>query len=308
MGMKRNVLLAVMLAGGALLAPVWVGGAQAQPEPTMVISPSSGPCDDTVEVTGRDFPPSTSVWLAISEPGTQSNLGDLTSVVADSEGRFSVTVALGFLGCAAAEVYERVTGSNQIAFRAYVQEGTDSGEGIRRNLAHAPYTFTTTESTIPLSILTLSPSSGPCDATVEVRGQLFEPNSEIAIEIARPYSEGFLGTVGNIGADANGDFLASLPLGELGCEAAALEAQADPRGQRAELSICGAAYRRSYCATYSYTTTEVALEGPIIALPISGHGPQHGDRDGLWVALVLGLAGGTILIAARLVTRRGKTS
>ena len=89
----------VVAAGGALAA---AGGAAAQPQPTMVLSPSSGPCDATVEVKGEGFQPGEEVPLDLARPNSNDVMGRLSVETADGNGEFSDRVSLGELGCEAA--------------------------------------------------------------------------------------------------------------------------------------------------------------------------------------------------------------
>jgi hypothetical protein len=278
----------------------------AQPQSTLVLSPSSGPCDATVHVTGQDFPPNTTIELDVGQIGGQAPEGRLDLVLTDADGHLSFSTVLGFLACGIAGVTKDRTGGDQLWILAYVLGPETSAGPPARISARAPYTFTTTESTLPIAVLTLSPSSGPCDATVEATGALFEPGSDVTVQVARPYSEGYMGTLGQVRADAHGGFVTTLTLGALGCEAAALRARGNRPGEPNEFSVCGDAYHASRCATYAYTTTAVSPEAR--ALPSTGTGPGGRPMSRVWFPLAAVLAGlGLTLVVASLHQRRQRS-
>jgi len=275
------------------------------PSPVIVISPSSGPCDATVEITGQDFPPNTAIELGVG--GTDGELtmgGHLGSALSDGDGHLSLSMMLGFFGCAMAHVTKDQNRGDQLWLLGYVLEPGPSGRPTARTLTRAGYTFTTTESTLPIATLTLSPSSGPCDATVQATGTLFEPGSDVTLWVARPAGEGSMGTLGQVGADANGGFVTTLALGTLGCEAAAALHLA--LGKPNELQVCGGAYQASRCAVYTPTTTAVSPEPH--ALPSTGSGPSDPSLPLPWLALTATLAGlGLTLVAVSLYQRRQRS-
>ena len=260
------------------------------PPPVMVISPSSGPCDATVEITGRDFPPNTTIEVGVGGTDAQMIVGHLGSVVTDGQGHLSLSALLGFLGCAMAGVTKDQDRGDQLWLLAYVLGPGPSGRPTARTLTRAGYTFTTTESTLPIAILTLSPSSGPCDATVQATGTLFEPGSDVTLLLARPAGEGSMGTLGQVRPDANGGFVTTLTLGSLGCQAAAALHLALSKPN--EVQVCGGAYQASRCATYAPTTTVPAEGGSPRTLPQAGQGgtsPGMDIRPLAVAALLLGV-------------------
>jgi hypothetical protein len=141
----RYVLLgmvaALAWAAGGVLAPP--GGAAAQPQPTMVLSPSSGPCDASVEVTLTGFSPSTPVPIDIGRPHADGSIGTVTTVMTDANGQFRGQVTLGGLGCEAASFDDLLDGPGdpkEIHMWAGYQPA-------RRFVpARSVYTYTTTES------------------------------------------------------------------------------------------------------------------------------------------------------------------
>lgn len=298
-----TVTLAVLTVGD--VSPlVRADRARAQPEPTLEIVPPSGPCDATLEVTGQEFPPNTAIELGVGGIGGQSIEGRLASVFSDANGHLSFNALLGFLGCGMASVTRERTGGDQLWLLGYAIEPGPSGRPTARILARAPYTFTTTQSTLPEAILTLSPSSGPCDATVDATGAFFEPGSNVMLQVARPHSEGFLGTVGQVSVDANGRFVTTFTFGTVGCQAAALDARANASGEPNELRVCGVAYQASRCATYAYSTTVGAAEGTPTALPRAGGGGTSSRSDVRPLAVFAALFGVALLACGVLVARR----
>jgi hypothetical protein len=150
----------------------------------------------------------------------------------------------------------------------------------------------------------LSPSTGPCDAAVEATGALFEPGSDVVLQVARPDSEGFMGTLGQVRANANGGFVTTFSFGALGCEAAALHAWGSGPGEPNEFHVCGAAYQASRCATYAYTTTAATPEGTPSALPQTGQGGTSAGMDTRPLAVVAALLGVVLLTGGLLAARR----
>jgi hypothetical protein len=305
--MKKRTLTVFVVALGAIASLIQVlarGEATAQPQPTLTITPLSGPCDATVELTGLDFPPNTAIELGVGGTDGQLIVGHLGSVLSDADGHLSFSTLLGFLGCGMAGVTRERTAGDQLWLLGYVLEPGPSGSPTARILTRARYRFTTTQSTLPIAVLTLSPSSGPCDATLEATGTLFEPGSDVTLQVARPHSEGYMGTLGQVRADANGGFVATLTLGTLGCEAAALDAWGSGPGELKELHVCGAAYQASRCATYAYTTTAATPEGTPVALPRTGQGRTSPGMDVRPLAAVAALLGVALLTAGFLAGRR----
>ena len=157
------------LAAGAVLVPPSPGSATAQPEPTLTISPSSGPCDATVEVTGHDFPPNTAIRLDMGHPGGDGKLGKLASLTSDSTGRFALGVELGALGCEAARLIKELgTGSEELWIFADLEERiVEPGRGIPPILTRTPYTATTTRvGAQPLADALPDTGSGPAPSSM----------------------------------------------------------------------------------------------------------------------------------------------
>jgi hypothetical protein len=116
----------------------------AQPRPTMVLSPASGPCDATVEVAGNAFPPRQDLGLKLRLPGSEDNVGTFGSAVTDPGGRFDGRFSLGELGCYAAQLYMRFRGPTQPQLEI-VADTIPPPQQIGASLATVLYMFTTTE-------------------------------------------------------------------------------------------------------------------------------------------------------------------
>jgi hypothetical protein len=149
--------------------------------------------------------------------------------------------------------------------------------------------------------LTVSPPSGPCDATVEVRGSSFEPGAMIELNLARPHSEGAMGKLGSAIADAAGDFSLAVSLGALGCEAAALDTRADDPGEPKDLQMY-ASYqprrpRLAAWAVYAYTTTNPSPDVVPAAPPDTGNAGDTSGARTFHPAAILALAAGGLLLA-----------
>jgi hypothetical protein len=118
-----------------------------QPQPTMTITPSSGPCDATVEITGRAFPASTAIHLDVVGGGGEATIGRLASLTTNPSGGFALSVSLGALGCEGAQWIEGLgAGPKQFWIFADRQEPVilPGQEGIPPILTRIAYTYTTT--------------------------------------------------------------------------------------------------------------------------------------------------------------------
>jgi hypothetical protein len=158
----------------------------------------------------------------------------------------------------------------------------------------------------PQPTLVLLPSSGPCDATVEVAGSRFEPGTQIPIDLGAPHSGVALGHLGVATAGPDGHFTIGATFGSLGCEAAARDAELDDPGEPKDLVIF-AGYdpaRESILtrAPYQYTTTTPSV---VRVLPPTGDGSAASQGSGL-VAVFAGIAGaGALLLGLGLSVRPG---
>jgi hypothetical protein len=253
----------------------------------------------------------------------------LNAADVDRNGAFSQWVGLQHGGCDAAAVdsqAERPAGHLLIA--AVSGRGAALGPGARIDgiIAVAQYTYTTAAPHVFTETLSILPTGGPCDGTVEVTGRGFEPGTEVVLKLAGP-GDVTLGTLTSALPDADGRFLADFALGEEGCRAAQgdviagnparpqltiwaeravapstpvpLPGYPTPMPVRIDTSLAG--------VTYAYTTTEVGGRTPPQALPATGSGPGEPSAPVAWVPLIGAVATlGVILVAASLFRRRAR--
>jgi hypothetical protein len=295
--------------GGGLVPhklPAAGAGTAAQPQPTLVLSPSSGPCDATVEVRGEDFAPHSFVRILVGEPTTGAGLGEVASVSADSLGRFARSASLGSLACAGARLADKVApGAGRLEVWASAGEPLYGLGSLPPVVARAVYLFATFEISRPEPTLTVLPDTGPCDARVTVEAAGFEPSYEILVSLMRPHSEGSLGTLAEAVTDGEGALRISLSLGALGCEGAALDMQADP-SERGDLGICARTGGWSECTRYSYTTTTAGAAPAPSELPATGDGAEVSGAHRLPLAVPLALAGSGLLLVLLALSARAK--
>jgi len=220
-----------LVAAFAVFALGTAGMARAQPEPTMVISPSSGPCDATLEVIGSGFAPRMppqGLVLYLLQPGTSDvNMGSLSAAFVEADGGFTDLASLHDVGCEAAQVDSaaaKPTGRLVIA-AAWNPGGPPvaRGEPIPDIIAVAQYEYTTTTPYVPTETMEIFPTSGPCDATVEVSGHGFPPSTAIRLDMGVPKGDGSMGKLASLTTDASGRFVTNVDLGALGCRAAVLD-------------------------------------------------------------------------------------
>jgi hypothetical protein len=330
--MKKHALMVILLGAIALLVAVLAspGRAAAQPQPTMVIVPSSGPCDATVEVRGSGFPPASGVppfralpetlRLYLVQPGTADvNMEILNPAFVDQDGTFSAWAPLWKRGCEAAALdsqAEQPSGSLFIvASSTFEESGVGPGERIPNIIAVAQYAYTTTTPHVPTETLQISPASGPCDGTVEVAGSGFDPGTEVRLKLARPGSDDTLGTLASATADGAGEFVVQFALGDLGCRAAQMNMiVGDPTQPQLGIAAYAAAYPTPgpggippalAGVLYRYTTTEVSGSVSPRALPATGSGPGDPSVPLAWLWVTAVLAGvGLILVVASLYRGR----
>lgn len=288
--MKKRVLVVLVAAVFGLLAVVAPGAphmAGAQPEPPVLsVYPSSGPCDATVAVTGNYFLPSVEwppvLTLYLVRPGT----ADVSMVTLD-QADFFLNVRFGAAarlweqrGCEAATLdsqLERPTGHLTLAL-AEGEPAVEPGERIPSIISWTEYAYTSTTPQ-PRPTMVLSPSSGPCDATVEIAGREFPANTAIRLDMGTPKTDSTMGQLASLTTDSAGQFVATVALGALGCRAAALDDYysgqlwifADLVGRVVEP---GQGIPPILTSTqYVYTTTGVGTPGAPAALPATGGGP-----------------------------------
>jgi hypothetical protein len=278
----------------------------------MVLSPSSGPCDATVEVDGTGFPVG-NLGLYLVRPGTTDvNMGILNGAVVHPEGEgssLSQAVPLRNHGCEAAALdSETAPPAGYLAIAAAPNEGAvQPGERIRNIIAVAQYAYTTTTPQ-PQPTMVLSPSSGPCDATVGITGRDFPASTAIHLDVWASEGKATLGTLASLTTDSRGAFAVSASLGTLGCEAArssdglgAGPSQFSIYAEQTHFVILPGeegvpGFLTS--AAYAYTTTVSAAPQ---ALPSTGGGPEERSTPLMWLLLAGGLgAVGLVLVAGSL--------
>lgn len=316
--------VAVLTAGGLMTLP-GAGQANAQRQPTIVLAPSSGPCDAPLEVRGRGFEPQDRpgrelLFYVLQPSAADVSMGTVGSAWPDGEGAFSEWVGMREHGCEAAALdseAEAPSGHVVIAVAPRVSDfPTGEGERIPDIIATARYEYTTTAPP-PQPIMVLSPSKGPCDAVVDITGRDFPPSTAIRLDVARP-GEGTLGKLVSLVTDPVGTFSVTLELGSLGCEAAVaverLGEGPDTLGIRADLEeqiISGPPAGIPPILTqapYVYTTTAVSPEALPATLPQTGSGPGASSGPSGWLVLIAPLAGlGLVLVMASLYLRRKRT-
>jgi hypothetical protein len=315
--------LAAAAGGAAGLAP---RHAAAQPQPTLALSPSSGPCDAAIEVSGTGFPvpsgPLSAVVLYLLQPGSADvNAGSLDSVAIDRDGTFSRWVTPWKRGCEAAALDSnspKPSGHFVIAATLLPSHPLQAGERIPNILAVAQYAYTTTAIHVPTEALSISPARGPCDGTVAITGSGFEPGTEVQLKLGRPGSDGTLGTLASAVAGADGGFVVGFALGELGCEAAQLNIAF---GGAARPLVGIGAYPTVYptpvlggipatlaTVSYAYTTAEAGGGHAVSALPNTGSGPSGQSAPVPWVPVAGGVAAlAVVVMAASLYARRARS-
>ena len=155
--------------------------------------------------------------------------------------------------------------------------------------------------------LTVNPESGPCDATVEVRGAGFPPDTEVKLALGAPHSGEDQTTLATPRAGADGSFGVSITLGEIGCEAAAADIRFDDPGEPRDLVIwtrdTANPQRIAARTAYRYTNT---VPGERPALPVSGSGASGASRGAPWATLAT-LLFGMGLVCAGVKRRRRAT-
>ena len=323
-----GVAAALLAMGAGGVSPVAPPAAEAQPQPTIVLSPSSGPCDAVVEVAGGGFPTSAELVLYLVQPGgADVSAGALNAARVDRDGTFGQWVGLQHGGCDAAALdsqSEQPAGYLTIA-AAEGGPAVQPGERVPDIMAVAQYAYTTKVAHVSTEALTISPASGPCDGTVEVAGTGFEPGAEVLLKFAGPGFDDSLGTLGSAVPDAAGRFVAQFTLGNPGCRAAQADiltrdqARAQPQitiwAERAvppptpvplagyptpEPVVISTFLAR---ADYAYTTTEVAGDVLPRALPATGSGPEGRSTPPAWLAFAGGFAGTALILVLGFLCR-----
>ena len=320
---SRYVLLCVAvallaLAASGALAPARPAAAQPQP-PTLSVQPPSGPCDNMVGVGGNYFLPSPGGWppvltLYLVQPGTADvSMATLGQAEFSLNVRFFVEARLWEQrGCEAATLdsqLERPTGHLTLAI-AEGEPVVEPGERIPNIISVAEYAYTTTTPP-PRPTMVLSPSSGPCDATLQITGHDFPADTAIRLDMGRPKSDQTMGQIASLTTDPVGQFVVTVSLGALGCQAATLDDH-----YSSQLWISADLVERLVepgqgippiltRTPYAYTTTRVGTQATPAGLPNTGSGPGEPPVSLVWFAVAALLAGvGMALVAACLYRSR----
>jgi hypothetical protein len=281
-----------------------------KPQPTMTITPSSGPCDGSVEITGTNFFDQPGVRFYVLQPGTEDiSMGLLNSGVRTQNGNFSQSVWLHEWSCEAAALdsqLEHPTGHLLIAASFTFKLDAKEGERISNIVAVAEYAYTTTVAQ-PGPTLVLSPSSGPCDATVEITGHDFPPNTAIQLSVADPRGSGRFGELASLVTDPSGGFHTTVTLGAFGCSAASLVAQQPTHSGPIPIWLIadlvpppGPDEILTQITYISTTTTSPAMPR---SLPSTGSGPTVRSTTPTWLPRAIALAGIGLTVVAGLLYR-----
>ena len=316
--MTKRALTVILLAtvAAVVTALATPGPAVAQPQPTLTLNPPSGPCDATLEVRGSGFPPARetheTLRLYLLQPGAADvSMEVLNPASVARDGTFSQWAPLYNRGCEAATLdsqAERPTRKLFIAVSSTSeQRGVRPGERVPNVIAVAQYFYTTTAPS-PQPAMVLSPSSGPCDATLEVTGHDFPPNTAIQLAVGDPHGEGTVGKLTSLATEPGGRFDTTVTLGALGCRAASVADQLGAQSGQVLWIFADWEPPRSpnilTRTTYTYTTTRVSTTPEV--LPSTGNGPGEGSAPAAWFWLAGGLASVGIALVARSVCRSGR--
>lgn len=291
--MKKHLMvlvLAAILSPAVVLAPA--GQAAAQPEPTLVLTPASGPCDAVVDVTGTGFEPSGSLVLYLVQPGTADvSMRTLGGGTAGPDGSFADEIGPGAPRCDAAALDSEAEEPSGYIVIAAAAPGklVHLGQRIPGIIAVAHYVYTTTAPPAePRMVLT--PASGPCEAPIRVRGWGFErpppglATRRLQLHLVRPGTADIsMDSLHHPLVDRDGAFSEWVGMRQHGCEAATLDSQAEPPS--GHLVIAATLFETivpvgeripDIVATAEYAYTATAPHVPTEALTIS---PASGPCD-----------------------------
>ena len=156
--------------------------------------------------------------------------------------------------------------------------------------------------------LTLSPSSGPCDATITVNLSGFNPGETVPLDIGTPHSGALEARLEPAITDANGSYSGSRTLGEGGCSAATKESRFTSDPVKSIVIAAGVDLRTQSLkarADYLYTTTiastktetvSATAEGATpIPSPTSANTGSGGTSTARWL-IALAVAGGLVVV------------
>jgi len=309
--MKTHAPMVILVGAVALLVAALAppGGAAAQPQPTIVLSPSSGPCDAPVEASGTGLVPRQDALVYLLQPGTTDvSMGLLTYGSVDQNGAFSQWFGLREHGCEAAVLDSQAEEPAGYLAIVAAEGGVQPGEHIPNIIATARYEYTTTAPRAPIETLSISPGSGPCDAGVEVTGSGFQAGIAVVLKLASASGEFGLGPLASAAVGSDGQFKVHFRFGQLGCGTASLVAHytsceqfvvgafpavyptPTPPGPPDPLAV----------VRYTFTTTApIPAPAPRI-LPATGTGPHHRWTPVPWVPLMGGVAllGATLIVVS----------
>lgn len=293
-----GIAVALMAAAaGAASAVLPAGQANAQPEPTIELLPASGPCDGVVDMRGTGFEPPADPTefqrLYLVRPGTEDvAMREVAGGLVRSDGTFVARMGPHVARCDVAALdseAEQPSGHLVIAATAS-RDPVSPGERIPGIIAVARYAYTTTSPPAdPLAVV--SPSTGPCDAPLEVRGRGFEPQggagSDLLLYLVRPGALDInMDLLNPASTGPDGAFSEWVGMWRRGCEAAGLDSEAEvPTGHvviavasRASDMPTGEGDRiPNIVATAQYEYTTTAPHVPTEALSIV---PPSGPCDG----------------------------
>jgi hypothetical protein len=289
----------------------------------MVLSPASGPCDAPVQVTGAGLGqlqvpepgPGPGPALYLVGPGTADvNVEILNGVAIYNDGTFTGSAPLWKHGCEAAALDSQADHASGYLSFALSGGGptVQPGARIPNIIAMAQYAYTTTTPQ-PQPGMTITPSGGPCDATVEITGRDFPASTAIHLDVAGGGGEATLGRLASLTTEPSGGFALSVSLGTLGCEGArSIEGLgAGPHefwifASRDEpLIVPGQTGGPPLLTRTAYTYTTTTLSAPQV-LPSTGSGPGERSTPRVWLPFVGALAGIGLVLAAGLLYRSGR--
>ena len=192
-----------------LPTPITPQAAVKTSEPTVTISPASGPSGTLVQVTASDFPANLPVWIALGP--VNSEFSQVAQGLTDANGGFTAQVP--------------VTGEPGISHVfAVVAEGQP---GVL-----APDQFQVVAVTGTNPVVNIAPTSGPSGTLVHITATGFPANAPVWVALG-PVNAGSSQVAQGI-TDANGVFLAQVPVqGEPGMK---LVFAVVPEGQPGVLS------------------------------------------------------------------------
>jgi hypothetical protein len=120
-------------------APTTASGTQT-PTPQLTIAPPSGPCDATIQASGKGYAAGARISISILRPDSEGPFGTLAVTVASAAGDFAVDVPLGAMTCEVAERDLELVSAGEPQDVAIAARGSPAGSGSSVVL----YEYTTT--------------------------------------------------------------------------------------------------------------------------------------------------------------------